>query len=290
MLISSRYPTCWWLYIPLSFLGIFKLFCGLYVISCFILIQTKWVYSQKCVNYFFNKVAVRVITIPAATIRTIAFFSQSHSFSFNTEYYHDVAFIPTRRFFSSSSSTVSLSTTESAQEDLPQGVEPTAVSPTEDKSSPSDQTNDSDGPDVPSVDTPSPPPSPGTTPPSPASQGLRLFNWSGSSSSMEKSKSPKSTSGLAALQQFQFRRESFSSSPKTHNPCKDTSSLCPSSTDGNPEDNPPDSPPSQDSAYFSQSQPDHTTCHKEEVPTHSLPCFDQNDATSVCSYKSPLYL
>ncbi|XP_053292501.1 exonuclease 1 isoform X1 [Pleuronectes platessa] len=179
------------------------------------------------------------------------------------------------RFFSSPSSTVSLSTKESAQGDLPHGVEPTAVTPTEDKFSPSDQTNDSDGPDVPSVDTPSPPPSPGSTPPS-LSSGLRLFNWSGSSSSMEKSKSPNSTSGLAALQQFQFKRESFSSSPKTQHPCKDMSSLCPSPTDGNPEDNPPDFPPSQDSAYFSQSQPYNTACHKEEVPTHSL----QNDDTS----------
>ncbi|XP_019954111.2 exonuclease 1 isoform X1 [Paralichthys olivaceus] len=190
------------------------------------------------------------------------------------------------RFFSSSSSTVSLSTKESAQEDLPHGGEPTAASPTEDKSSPSNQTSDSDGPDVPSVDTPSPPPSPTTTPPSSASQGLRLFKWSGSSSSMEKSNTPQSTSGLAALQQFQFKRERFSSSPKTHNPCKEASSLCPSSTDEIPEDNLPDSPPSQDSAYFSQSQPYHTSCHKEEVPNRSLPSFDQDDATSEINLHS----
>uniref|UniRef100_A0A8D3B2Q6 Exonuclease 1 n=1 Tax=Scophthalmus maximus TaxID=52904 RepID=A0A8D3B2Q6_SCOMX len=155
------------------------------------------------------------------------------------------------RFFSSSTSSASLSTKD-------------------------------DGPDVPSVDTPSPPPSPSTTSPSSASQGLRLFRWSGGSSPVERPNTPKSTSGLAALQQFQYKKESFSSSPKTQS--RDASPPCPPSTD----DNLPDSPPSQDSAYFSQSQPSHTSLHKEVVPAHSFPSSYQDDANaSVRSYKLP---
>ncbi|GLD72601.1 exonuclease 1, partial [Lates japonicus] len=179
------------------------------------------------------------------------------------------------RFFSSSSSAASLSTKESVQEEIPHGVKPT-----QDKSSSSTQNSDSDGPTFPSVDTPSPPPSPNTTAPSSASQGLRVFSWSGSSSSMEQSKTLKSTSGLAALQQFQYKKETFSSSPKTHRPSGDASSSGPSSTDGNTDDkyNLPDSLTSQDSDYFSQpSQPSQsylTSFHKEEVPTY------QEDALS----------
>ncbi|KAF0027628.1 hypothetical protein F2P81_020369 [Scophthalmus maximus] len=178
------------------------------------------------------------------------------------------------RFFSSSTSSASLSTKESAREDFSPREEPTALSPTEDKSPPSTPTNDSDGPDVPSVDTPSPPPSPSTTSPSSASQGLRLFRWSGGSSPVERPNTPKSTSGLAALQQFQYKKESFSSSPKTQS--RDASPPCPPSTD----DNLPDSPPSQDSAYFSQSQPSHTSLHKEVVPAHSFPSSYQDDANA----------
>lgn len=147
----------------------------------------------------------------------------------NTVYHYNViVFIPTRRFFISSNSAASLSTKESAQEDLPHGMYHTAVSPTKKKSSPTIQTNDSDGPDFSSVDTPSPTTSPSTTSPSSARQGLRLFHWSDSSSSMERSKTPKSTSGLAALQQFQHQKECFSSSPKTYRPSGDAPSSCPS--------------------------------------------------------------
>lgn len=198
-----------------------------------------------------------------------------------------VVFIPTCRFFSSPASAACLSNKGAAQEDSPQALEPRAASPTQDNS-PSTQTNDSDGPDVPSLDTPSPPPSPSTTSPTSASQGLRLFHWSGSSTSPEQSTTPKSTSGLAALQQFQYKKESFSLSTNTHRSPGDTSPPHMSSGDGNPEDDLPDSPPSQDSAYFSQSQPsDLTSCHKEEVPTSSFPSSYQVDAASVCSHKSP---
>ncbi|XP_042290354.1 exonuclease 1 isoform X1 [Thunnus maccoyii] len=181
------------------------------------------------------------------------------------------------RFFSSSSSAASLSTKQSVQEDLPQ-----SVSPTQDKSPPSIQTNDSDGPDVPSLDTPSPPQTPSSTPPCSASQGLGLFDWSGSSPSTEQSKTPKSTSGLAVLQLFQYKRESFSSTTKTQKPSRDTSPPHLSSTDRNPEDKDdlPDSPPSQDSAYFSQSQTYLTTFHKEEAPTYNFSNSYQEDAAS----------
>ncbi|XP_035519762.1 exonuclease 1-like [Morone saxatilis] len=182
------------------------------------------------------------------------------------------------RFFSSSSLASSPIPKESTQEDLPQHVEPRAGSHTQDNSS-STQTNDSDSPDVPSVDTPSPPPSASKTSPSSASHGLRLFDWSGSSTSTERSRQPKSTSGLADLQQFQYKKETASSSTKTHRSPGDRSPPRPSSTDGNPEDK-DDVPDSQDSAYFTQSQPYLTSCRKEEAPTYSFPSSYQGDATS----------
>ncbi|XP_034408456.1 exonuclease 1 [Cyclopterus lumpus] len=165
------------------------------------------------------------------------------------------------RFFSSSS----LSTKASAREDLPQEKEPGAGGPT--------QTRDSEEPDIPSVDTPSPPASPSTTSPSSASQGPRLFQWSGSSSTTEQLRTPKSTSALCALQQFQYKKESFPLSKNTHGPPGDMSPTHQSSTDGKPELQ--DSPPSQDSAYFSQ--PCVTSCHKEEVLTDSF----QEDAAAT---------
>ncbi|XP_041803727.1 exonuclease 1 [Chelmon rostratus] len=183
------------------------------------------------------------------------------------------------RFFSGSSSVSSLSTNESVQEDLPQHVETRAESPAQDNS-PFAQSNDSDGPDAPSMDTPSPPPSPNTTSPSSTSEGLRLFCWSGSSTSTERTR--KATAGLAVLQQFQYKKETSSSSIKTQRSPRDTSPPCPSSTGRNPQDmdDLPDSPPSQDSAYFSQSQPYLTSCQKEELPTYSFPSSYQEDAAS----------
>ncbi|XP_056251718.1 exonuclease 1 [Seriola aureovittata] len=188
----------------------------------------------------------------------------------------------TRSRFFSSSSTVSVCPKDSAQEDSHHSVEPTAVSPTKSQSSPNTQTDDSDGPSVPSVDPPIPSPSPRTPSPSSASQGLRLFHWSGSSSYSEQSKTPQSNSSLAALQHFEYKKESFSSSAKTHSPSGEESSSCPSSTDRDPEEkyNLPDSPPSQDSAYGSQSQPYLASCHKEQVPTESFHSSHQEDAVS----------
>ncbi|KAM7408102.1 hypothetical protein PAMA_001995 [Pampus argenteus] len=180
------------------------------------------------------------------------------------------------RFFSSSSSAASLSTKQAAQEDLHLGGSPTR------KSSPSIQTDDSDGPDVSSVDTPSPLKTHSTTSPGSASQGLGLFDWSGSSPSTERSRMPKSTSGLGALQQFQYRKNNFSSSTKTQKPSGDMSPQRLSFIERNSEDgdNLPDSPPSQDSAYFSQSQPYLSSCHTEEAPTYNFPSSYQEDAAS----------
>lgn len=154
-------------------------------------------------------------------------------------------------------------------------VAPTAAGGAEDELSVSVQIQDSDGPDVPSVETPSPPPSPIRTPPSSASQGLGLFQWSGSSSSTEQSKTPKSSSGLAALQQFQYTK-GFSCPAKACYVSAELSVPQPSPPDRRSEDkeDSSDSPPSQDSAYFSQSQSIFTS--------FSLPSSLQEDAPSVC--------
>lgn len=193
-------------------------------------------------------------------------------------------FISTCRFFSSSGLVSCLSSQESAQGGSPHYGEP-RTSPTQNNPL-STQTNDNDGPDVLSVGTPSPSSSPDSTPPSSASRGLRLFHWSGRSTLTEQLKN--STPGLAALQQFQYKKEMFSSPVKNHRPSGDTSPPLQSSTDRKPEDKDdlPDSPPSQDSAYFSQSQP-HLTYHKEEIPTYSPPSSYKEDAASVRLYKSP---
>ncbi|XP_076021296.1 exonuclease 1 [Genypterus blacodes] len=186
------------------------------------------------------------------------------------------------RFFGGSSPAAGLSTKVLAQEDSSQQCKTESHTP--DKS----QTSESDGPEVPSVETPSPPPSASTTSPSTASPlGRRLFRLSPSA---ERSVTPKSTSGLSALQQFQYKRESFplcattARSPQTEAPPRL------SSVDGKSEDKDdlPDSPPSQDSAYFSQSQPSITSCHKEEAPTHSLtstatPAYQEEDANDMNS-------
>uniref|UniRef100_A0A3Q1G644 Exonuclease 1 n=1 Tax=Acanthochromis polyacanthus TaxID=80966 RepID=A0A3Q1G644_9TELE len=174
---------------------------------------------------------------------------------------------PTRsRPITDSSSAVSLSTREPLQENLLQALEPTALDAT------LDETQSSDGPDIPSVETPSPPLSLSTTSPTSASQGLKLFGWLGSSSVTKQSGTPKSSSGLAALHQFQYKKEGFSSSPKSCRPSRDSSPHQRSSPDrkSKDKDDLPDSPPSQDSAYFSQSQPYHTSFHQEEPPTSSL--------------------
>ncbi|KAM8738022.1 exonuclease 1 [Acanthopagrus schlegelii] len=183
------------------------------------------------------------------------------------------------RFFSRSG--VRLSTKESAWEDLPQQCEPSHLSPTQINSL-NTQTIDSDGPDVSSVDTPSPHPSPSTMSPGSASQGPRLFHWSGSTTSDEQSSKPGSATGLVALQQFQYKKDISSFSTKTHISPGEASAPCPSSTDRNLEDkdNLPDSPPSQDSAFFSQSQPSLASCYNEGDSTFSPPPSYQEDARS----------
>ncbi|XP_047458173.1 exonuclease 1 [Mugil cephalus] len=186
------------------------------------------------------------------------------------------------RFFSSSTSVISLSTKDSAKEDSFQAVDPITVCSTEDKSTLSTQTNDSDGPDIPTVETPSPPSSPSTLSPNSSSQGLKLFHSSGSSSSTEQSRMPKLSSGLATLQKFQFKKETFPSSPKNHRPSGHLSPPQLSSPDKTSvdKDDLPDTPPSQDSAYFSQSQPCLTSFHKVEAPTYSFPSSYKEDAAS----------
>lgn len=180
-------------------------------------------------------------------------------------------FIHTLRFFSSSSPTAN-------PQESTQDVEPRAARPTQEVS-PTTQGNDSDGPDAPSVDTPSPPPSQNTTSPLTASQGLRLFHWSRNSPSTEP---VKSTSSLDAQQQFQYKKKTLSSTTNTHMSNEEMSPSCPSSSDVNTDDQDdiPGSPPSQDSAYFSQSQSNLTLNSKTEF-TYNFPTFSQEDVASV---------
>ncbi|KAF7667849.1 hypothetical protein LDENG_00040920 [Lucifuga dentata] len=187
------------------------------------------------------------------------------------------------RFFSTSCSPASLSNKTLTQDDL-------AQSHTPDKFPPSIHTSDSDGPEVPSMESHSPPPSPSTPSPSSTSQGLRVFCWSGTSSSTERPGTPKSTSGLSALQQFQYKKETFSLCAETPRSPQTMPPPYLSTMDKNSEDkdNLPDSPPSQDSAYFSQSQPA-TSCHKEEDGTHcfpsSSPSYQGENASEMNSSK-----
>ncbi|XP_061693869.1 exonuclease 1 isoform X2 [Syngnathoides biaculeatus] len=175
----------------------------------------------------------------------------------------------TSRFFSNSSSDAS-SVKESAQVGFGHSVESNATSsPIEHTSEPCVRTNyddGSEGPEVSSVETPSLPPFPNTFSPSSGSQGLRLFDWSDSSSFTDRSQKPKSSSHLDVLQQFQYKKDSLSLSTKT-------------SIDAKPkgEDKPAGSPHSQDSGYFCQSEPSLVSLYKDETPScgsnpyHSVP-------------------
>ncbi|XP_063048024.1 exonuclease 1 isoform X2 [Engraulis encrasicolus] len=149
----------------------------------------------------------------------------------------------------------------------------------------------------------SPPSSPPPLPSRPASQGLGVFSWSGSSSSTSSSSSFSSssssirrpstpaTSGLAALQQFQRKKEGLSwggSTAQSSRAQQRRRSACVSDDEEEEEQkekkeevkeeekeevadwcvrerSSPDSPPSQDSAYFSQ--PNSTFGSLEETPT-----------------------
>ncbi|KAL2083500.1 hypothetical protein ACEWY4_021273 [Coilia grayii] len=128
-----------------------------------------------------------------------------------------------------------------------------------------------------------------------ASQGLGVFSWSGSSSSssfsssMQRPSAPAS-SGLAALQQFQRKKESWSWGGPAQAPRVQRQPSCVSEegeeqqeeeaeekqeeeeeverVDKSEREQSPDSPPSQDSAYFSQ--PNSTYGSLEETPTSAF--------------------
>ncbi|KAM9726397.1 exonuclease 1 isoform 1-T2 [Menidia menidia] len=174
------------------------------------------------------------------------------------------------RFFSSSISADNLSPKQSPPS--------TAAHPSGDQSSVS---LDSDAPEIPSVETPSPSPSPPTTP---ATQGLRLFHRSGGSLAKQPD-TPRSSTGLAALQQFQYKREAFSSSQKAHGPSVEVPPPQPSSPDGMSEDRLTlsDSPSSQDSAYASQSQSCPPSLDREDASSYSLQSSQEEEATSEMS-------
>ncbi|XP_030011879.1 LOW QUALITY PROTEIN: exonuclease 1-like [Sphaeramia orbicularis] len=182
-----------------------------------------------------------------------------------------------------------------------QDAEPRSAGPPQSQAGPGSQTGNSDGPDAPSVETPSPPPSPSQSiTPSPAgSRGLRLFQWSGTPSSTDQTGTPKPSSGLAALHKFHYKRENVSlSRPQSQSrlrdpeneetpPSQDSAYLDPEDEEASPSQDsayldPEDeeASPSQDSAYSSQSQPDLTSCHTEDCPTH---CFPSTHHPHACT-------
>uniref|UniRef100_A0A096MC31 Exonuclease 1 n=1 Tax=Poecilia formosa TaxID=48698 RepID=A0A096MC31_POEFO len=112
-----------------------------------------------------------------------------------------------------------------------------------------------------------------------SSEGPKLFQWSGSSASSSAGvcRAAKTPSGLLALQQFHYKRETSSALQTTCQLSADSSS--PERKTEN-EDPPPDSPPSQDSAYFSQSLS--TSFHKEEVLPFSC-SFSSQEETEMNS-------
>lgn len=91
----------------------------------------------------------------------------------------------------------------------------------------------------------------------------------------------RSTRGRGALQQFQYKKESFTSQ-KIHSVSGGSTPPQSSSPDNKLEDELSDSPPSQDSAYFSHSQSSRISFHKEEALTYSL-----EDAACVRSQGTP---
>lgn len=158
-----------------------------------------------------------------------------------------------------------------------------AVDPSEDTSPLSVQAPDGDGPDAPSLVTPSPPLSSGSSPPCSASQGLKLFQWSGSAASTERSRTTPD-SGLGALQRFHYKKES-GSSQKVHGLFEGSTPTQSSSPVRNMEGDLSDSAPSQDSAYSSQSQSTRMFVHKEDVVTDGA-----QDAASVRSQDTDVLL
>ncbi|XP_028983134.1 exonuclease 1 isoform X2 [Betta splendens] len=167
------------------------------------------------------------------------------------------------RFFSSSSSadrSSDLSTKKRA-----------VVTPTQDKSCHGIKTGDCDGPEVPSIGTPSPP-SPITKLATSASQGLREFSWSGNCSYTEPTKDCTATSRLSILPHY--KGETFSSSPKTNKLSGDISSFHHLSSGPNLLDNLLHSPPSKN-----------ITINNEDIPNYTPPAFQANVALEMNSSK-----
>ncbi|XP_049591845.1 exonuclease 1 [Syngnathus scovelli] len=159
--------------------------------------------------------------------------------------------VVTSRFFSRSSPAAS-NLKESADMGFAHSAESKEPSPTADPDC-------SEGPEALSVETPSPPHS--------GSQGLRLFNWSDTLPFTDQSQTLKRSSGLAALQHFQYKKDTSakSSIPKGEEKLQG-------------------SPPSQDSGYFSQSQPSLASSYKDQradcgpKPFRSVPGMDSKES------------
>lgn len=146
--------------------------------------------------------------------------------------------ILTRRFFSTCSS--GHRTMDSALKHLADAPTPTHSVPS--------QSNKSGG----SVgcDTPSPPPSQSLTSPRPASQGFRLFDWP---SNVPSTKLPPN-----------LKLPSGSTEEIPANASRSSRDQSAASTNTDSSEDPPDSPVSQDSAYWSQSQPYKSPYYKKE--------------------------
>lgn len=85
-----------------------------------------------------------------------------------------------------------------------------------------------------------------------ASRGFRLFDWPSNVPSMDQSGHLTLTSSSVTQQQFLHQEISTSTSRPTQMPPPGQSAA---SRNANHNEDPPDSPLSQDSAYWSQSQP-----------------------------------
>lgn len=105
-----------------------------------------------------------------------------------------------------------------------------------------------------------------------ASRGFRLFDWSSDFPSTDQSGHLVLTSSSITQQQFQHQEISTSTSRPTQMPPPGQSTA---SRNTDHHEDPPDSPLSQDSAYWSQSQPCKSPDYQQEQP------FSQEDAASV---------
>ncbi|XP_056147483.1 exonuclease 1 [Lampris incognitus] len=119
----------------------------------------------------------------------------------------------------------------------------------------STQVCESDLPEHPFLDIPSPPPS--LSDPQPPSESPGAFHWSDVTPF-----TLQPLSGLSTLQRFKWEKGSIRQNAKSQEALGGLLNRTPANTDVESEnaDTLPDSPPSQDSAYFSQSQADLTSC------------------------------